>query len=274
MGTAGKLTRRIGIAALAAGATLAFAGTATAGTAIYTSTDVPKTLPSDSNGISTLTVPSGRPAVQSVDVVGVRLEWAGEGTDWRSSLRSPAGTEIQLYNDACDDMPANSNFTLTDNSTILASDGPPFCTTQLVGGSGRPNVPLSTFAGTTASGQWSMPIRENGVVPGGSKTLHGWGLRIVHAPLVATGSGKKQKLRSRLTIQARCDTDCDVATGGNARPSSTPLTPNTDTLLKVTLKKKARKRLAKGGAKAQIKLTFTNVLGDVVEKAFKVRIAR
>lgn len=137
--------------------------------AVYTSTDVPKT-------IST----SGTPSVSSILNVAVSgaiadvnvLNLNGTHTymsDLDFNLISPLGTEVQIMASSCG---STDNFNLNlDDAAAGTWPCPP-----VGGGTYQPSNPLSTFNGQNSGGTWTLRIDDNANLDGGS--LNGWGLEI------------------------------------------------------------------------------------------------
>ena len=276
----GETVRRlVGITAVLAG--LALAPSAHAVTVTYTnsqSVNIPNN--TGTAGVVTLTnVPTGRPPIESLEIPGVRLAYAGGGAlDMTMFLRNPSGAEFGLItaNPSCPTFPEGSRIGFSDSAAVFFGTGT-LASCPSMGGSVtvKPNDPrtFSFFKGQAPAGDWGLIIRDVQGVALPEGHLSGWDLKINHAALTAKGSGKKQKLRNKLTLTVSCNGNCNATSGGNARTQTTPVTGgDISTKLKVSLKKKARKRLTEGGAKAHIKLRFTNDLNEIVETKFKVRI--
>ena len=264
----------------AAVAAMAFVPSAAAVTVTYTNSQsvfIPNNT-GTAGVITSVNVPAGRPPIDSLDVPGVRLAFAGGGAQTATVfLRNPAGAEFGLItaNPSCPTFPEGSNIAFSDSAAEFFG-GNTLSSCPAMGGTVtvKPNDlrTFSFFKGQASSGNWDLIIRDVQpmVLPQGH--LNGWDLKINHTALAAKGSGKKQKLRNKLTLNVFCNANCAVTSGANARSSTTNVLGDLSTKLKVSLKKKPRKRLSEGGAKAHIKLRFTNDLGEIVETKFKVRI--
>ena len=274
-------TRNWAIGAAACASVLALPAAAGAVTVTYTnsqSVNIPNNT-GTAGVVTSVNVPAGRPPIQSLEIPGVRLAYTGGGAlDMTMALRDPTGVEFGLIttNPSCPTFPEGSNIAFSDTATTFFGT-PAGC--PATGGTVtvKPNDPrtLSFYNGKASAGNWDLIVRDvSGVVlPEGH--LSGWDLKINHAALAAKASGKKQKLRNRLTLNVSVNGNCTVTSGANARTATTPLTGgDIPTKLKVTLKKKARKRLSEGGSNAHIMLRFANDLNEIVETRFKVRITQ
>ena len=90
--------------------------------------------------------------------------------DLTVTLISPAGTQVQLFNAACDDA-NNVNATFDDSGEpVVCSNNP------AIAGTVTPVQALSAFNGESAAGNWVLRIKDNYNGDGGS--LLGWSLNL------------------------------------------------------------------------------------------------
>jgi Metallo-peptidase family M12B Reprolysin-like/Proprotein convertase P-domain len=154
----------------------------------FTSTDVPVVIPASGTPTvtSTITIPvSSGVTITDLNVVGL----AGNHTftsDLTVSIKSPANSTVILFDRVCDDgIPeVDFNLNLDDESTSTIP-----C--NLGGGiTVKPVHLLSAFDGQSSNGVWTLTIKDNYTVDGGS--LNGWGLNIcrsVATPITYTFIG-------------------------------------------------------------------------------------
>jgi hypothetical protein len=262
-----RMTRKLGLTGALILALFGIAGTASAATVSYTNhatINVP-----NNSGIAGLpdpvTVPAGRTPVQSVEVSNAQPIWASGGTDFEMWLTDPSNTRLELMTIGCPTMNPGTHFAVRDSAAIFADDTIAFCNNQLNGGEGKPNDPdggtfASSYNGKKSSGTWTLFVRDAGIQPGGG-VFNDWTLTITHSPFVLTASANKQKLKKSLLINAQCNANCSLTTGGDAKAGTFTLTQDQSQQLSVPLTKKARKRLAKKG-KASIAVHADDGYGD------------
>ena len=153
----------------------------------FTSTDVPKTIPTDGQITSTLVIPAASGVIiTDVNVVGLvgTHTWTADLT---FSLRSPANTTVNLLENVCDDgVTRYQNFNL--NLDDEAAGNIP-C--NFIGGINvKPLQLLSAFDNQNSPGTWTLTILDNYSGDGGNLT--GWGLNIcrsVSTPIIYTFTG-------------------------------------------------------------------------------------
>ena len=262
-----RMTHKFALAGALALALLGIAGTASAATVSYTN-HMTINVPNNS-GISGLpdpvTVPAGRTPVQSVEVSNAQPIWSSGGTDFEMWLTDPSNTRLDLMTIGCPTMNPGTHFAVRDGAAIFADDTIAFCNNQLNGGQGKPNDPgggtfASSYNGKKSSGTWTLFVRDAGITGAGG-VFNDWTLTITHAPFVLTATANKQKLKKSLLVDASCNANCSLSTGGDAALASFSLLQNQSQQLAVPLTKKARKRLAKKG-KAMIAVTADDGYGD------------
>src|SRR5262249_10855899 len=134
---------------------------------VYTSTDVPKSLPDLGSATSSLAVPTTGPLsrVRIVDLHGTHTYVS----DLEFHLRSPAGTDVNVMNRVCGSFD-NFFLDLSDLASTAITCPP---TDQAVH---RPSNPLSPFIGEESSGTWHLDVFDRAAQDVG--TLDGWGLEI------------------------------------------------------------------------------------------------
>jgi hypothetical protein len=262
------MTRRFSMSKLliaaAAGGTalLASSGSALAGTASYSSTGtfgVPNN--TGQAGIpSQVFVPPGRTPVASLQMTKVMPSYgAGGGGDLQFRLKSPSGSEITvLANSNCATYPNTSAFTVSDTATSEVGSLA-FCTALLAnptGASGRPNQPLSTFNGQPSGGVWTATVVDIGANNTFNGSWNGWTLQINHANPTVQGSPAPFKIKKKFAINATCNTDCTVTTGGAAAATTVRLAANSPGTIVVQATKKAQKK-----GKGAVTLSATDVTG-------------
>ena len=233
-------------AATAASAVMAMTGSAFAGTADYQSTatfGVPNN--TGQAGVpSQVFVPTGRTPVQSLQLTKVMPSFGGGGgQDLQLRLKSPNGTETHVINIGCTTYPNTSAFTISDTAT-LSVDTPAFCT-ALAGAptttSGKPSEALSAFNGQPSAGTWTVTVVDVGI----SATLgswNGWTLQINHANPTVTGAPAPFKIKGKFAVNATCDANCTVTTGGAAGATSTKLAANIPGTIVAPATKQAKKK--------------------------------
>ena len=257
MDFAGKITKLLIAGSVTAGTLALFSATAMAGTANYPSTGtfgVPNN--TGQAGVPSQTfVPPGRTPVQSVQLTHVKPSFpVGGGGDLQFRLQSPGGTSIMaLANSNCTTFPNTSDFTVTDSATNEFGSAA-FCA-ALPSGSGKPNEPLSTFNGQPSGGTWTVTVVDIGISPT-QGTWNGWTLQINHANPTITASDAGLKVKKKFAINATCDANCTVKTGGAAASTTTKLAANSPGLIIATATKKAQKK-----GKGQVTLTATDETG-------------
>jgi opacity protein-like surface antigen len=259
------------LAALAAVAALALAPAAQAAVITYPSTDVPKQVDDAQMMTSTLVIPSGLPAPIDINVVGVRVSATGMGHNSKYLfLQGPNGAVSDLLPGGCSMLGFNLTY---DDAASVPFSTPADCTAT---GTRRPVSPLAPLYYdnvddvTKASGTWKMTF---GAPPGAATpaSLSGWGLEVSFEPMLFSVTAKKQELKKKLKIKARCTADCDVRVGGDAKGRSFALFRGETKTLKMPLKGNARNRL-EGGGKAKIKLEASSDIGDLIARKAKVKV--
>ena len=146
----------------------------------FNSTDVPVDIPTEAGAqdneltvISELTITeNGNITEITVPNVNITHTWAG---DIRLTLKSPAGTEVQLIDVAaygCNGGQENLDIGFDDNGTAGNPPCPP--TDGLLY---QPNQALSNFIGEEAKGVWQLIIRD-GYAAEDDGTLNSWSLNI------------------------------------------------------------------------------------------------
>jgi hypothetical protein len=261
-------------AVLAVTATLSLATGAWGGTLTQMSTDVPKSNVNGQTTVSTLYGADNTPPVIDLDIVGVSVTWAGGNTsDKHLLLESPGAANVLLANSGCDPIGFNLTF---DDSAPTAFDAPGSCNAT---GTRRPEIGIisrlfeadpESGGGPSISGFWEMTLVDPAGGAAGTANLNSWGLRATFAPMSCSAGGEKQKLRKKIAVEVKCDSDAQATTRGDSKRRTLNVNSGRDEL-KVPLKAKARRRLD-GGGKAKIKLELTNELGDFVAAKAKVRV--
>jgi hypothetical protein len=274
-----RTTRKLALGAALALGLVAVTGTASAATVSYTNhttINVP-----NNSGIAgipdTVQVPAGRTPVQSVEVSNAQPIWSSGGTDFEMWLVDPSGTRLDLMTIGCPVMNPGTHFAVRDSALIPADDTIAFCNNELNGGQGKPNDPgggtfASKYNGKPSSGTWTLFLRDAGIQPSAG-VFNDWTLTITHAPFVLTATANKQKLRKNLLVNASCNANCSLSTGGDASLATFSLQQDKAQQLSVKLTKTARKRLATKG-KAMIALSADDGYGDKTSTTVKVKLKR
>jgi len=276
------LKRRTAVLAVAVAA-LAAAPSALAGVATYTN-NTPMFVPHGVTVDSVLPVPSGRTAVQSIEVTGIQIFWPASGQELSAQLLSPDGASMFLWEVGCGgagSYPPDSNFTISDAGTAPA-DGAAFnCTDELlIGGVLRPDgppmntKPMSFFNGKAPSGNWTLRAEDSGAVFVNQGDITSWSLRVVHAPPTLTATAPKSgKLKKKLTLTAESNADGSVVTGGGAKSDKTTLKADDSTKVSYKVTKKTRKKIErKGQARVKISLDFTDATGGTAKETVSVKL--
>jgi hypothetical protein len=266
------------IAAVAAAfACLAAASSAFAGVAVYTSADVPKFVADGADVPSTLTVPPGRTAIQSIDVTNYGYSWFASGQELSAQLFAPDGTSMNLFEIGCFSSPDNASFTLTDSAATPLPEKNGCDDVNLVGSSFRPvdsqNRKLSLFAGRTASGTWTLHSIDNSAVFTNQGSLERWALRITHVPPVLKASAPKASKLGALTLTATANANGTILTGGGAKPDKTALVADKAKAISYRVTKKVKQKIKKKGkARVNVSLAFTDETGGTDARNVSVTI--
>jgi subtilisin-like proprotein convertase family protein len=156
------------------------------GCTVYTSTDVPQTIPATAPPIlvsSTLTIPDNR-RIEKMRVF-IDLDHTFMA-DLDVHLRSPAGNDNGLFTDIGNTSlgpPAglgDMDITLDDDYAIPISS---FTVQAAMGWQPELNYRLDWFHGENAMGTWTLDIRDDASGDGG--TLNSWGIEVCEAPAPA-----------------------------------------------------------------------------------------
>ncbi|MDO9374920.1 MAG: zinc-dependent metalloprotease family protein [Ferruginibacter sp.] len=158
----------------------------TGSTICKASTNLPKTISAGaaSTIISTMNIPANEGfSIVDLNVTGL----TGTHTflsDLRITLRSPAGTEVVLFDQICSGT-EDFNLTLDDEATNLSIPCPPIGGVVV-----RPQSPLSAFDGESTAGTWTLTVEDNEDLDGGSLTA--WSLCFLRAtPIGVTEPWKR-----------------------------------------------------------------------------------
>ncbi|NDI98005.1 T9SS type A sorting domain-containing protein [Flavobacterium sp. LaA7.5] len=135
----------------------------------YNATDIPVTIPDDSEDTVTSAVTaSGDGTIHKVSVaVDISHTWL---SDLTVTLISPQGTEVQLFSDECGDQD-NVQATFDDSGEPSVCDETPALT-----GTIQPDEALSTFDGELPEGTWVLQVSDGFNQDGG--TINSWSLTI------------------------------------------------------------------------------------------------
>lgn len=261
-----------------AAAFLAIAGTAYAGVAVYTSTDVPKFVANGGDVPSTLTVPAGRTAIQSIEVTNYGYSWPASGQELSAHLFAPDGSSMTLFEVGCFDSPQNASFTLTDSAATALPEKHGCDGLNLVGTSFRPvnaeQRKFSFFAGKPASGTWTLRSIDNDGGFTNQGNLERWALRITHFdPVLKASAPATGKASKELTVTVNANANGTVVTGGGAKQSKSSLIAGKSTAVHFRVTKKIRnKARKKGKARANVTLTFTDETGGQDTETVSLKI--
>ncbi|MEO7311405.1 MAG: reprolysin-like metallopeptidase [Chitinophagaceae bacterium] len=153
----------------------------------FTSTNVPKTIPTSGTVTSTLVIPGGSAVtITDLNVLGLvgTHTWSADLT---FTLKSPANTSVTLIQNVCDDGVTryqDFNLNLDDEASATIP-----C--NYIGGiTVLPQSPLSAFDGESSAGTWTLTILDSYAGDGGSLT--GWKLNfcnLVPSPIRYTFTG-------------------------------------------------------------------------------------
>ncbi len=134
---------------------------------------IPITLTAVFTGISTLSIPAGG-TISDVNVtMNINHTWVNDLT---VSLKSPAGTSVDLFKNVCD--PTNGNIDINasfDDSgvALVCNPGP---TPAGISGNIIPAQALSAFNGQSSTGTWTLTVVDAYNGDGGK--LNSWSLNI------------------------------------------------------------------------------------------------
>ena len=133
------------------------------------SVNVPVTIPSTSAGTvsSTLAVTGTDPIEKLTVSLKINHTYV---SDLTAILRSPSGTQVTLFADACDDLD-NIDVIFDDNGAVLVCNNDP-----AISGTIAPQGLLSTFNGQSPQGIWTLRVTDSYEQDGGQ--IVSWGLNI------------------------------------------------------------------------------------------------
>jgi hypothetical protein len=265
-------------AALALAAALCISPPAHAGVVTYAATDVPKSADDGGEASSVIQGPGNLPTPIDLDVVGVRLNSSGIGSNTDKLLFLQGPDEFRnagLLDGGCTTIAFNMNY---DDSAPLLFTPPGDCTAT---GTRKPKyTPLNELldqgpdTGVGFEGPWKLSLFDTGLPDAtGPTTLSAWSLRVTFAPMTFTAEAEKQRLRKKLEVSARCSADCRVATAGDAKVREFGVHAFSTETLAVPLRRKRYRRLRRHG-KARIALEASNPLGDRISREVKVKLTR
>ena len=264
-----KIAGTLGVALVVA---LLAAPSASAGVATYNST-APLHVGDDNapNGVtSTITVPPGRTAVQTVEIVNFRVDWGASAQEMSARVEAPDGTPVQLFDEGCFDYQAQDVWGFSDAAAQLTWNDKDDARCDLPGGTFRPVEQLSAFSGKASPGAWRLRAIDNGAQFTNQGDIESWALRITHAPPVLTASAPKSAdLDRKLNVFATADADGSVAAGAGA------VDANAGQLVAVPFRvsKKIRKKVAKKGkAGVKVNVAFTDETGGTANAVVGVRV--
>lgn len=251
-------------------ACLTSAPSALAGVATYNSTG-PLFVPDDTGpgGVtSTITVPPGRTAIQSVEVSNFRIDWAASSQELSTQFVGPDGTSLFLFTEGCFSYDEEDVWVFSDSGTQTAPNDKNDQKCNLPGGTFRPTdifptfKKLSIFSGKPAAGVWTLRAIDNGTAFTNQGTIESWAVRIVHAPPTLTATAPTVGKLADLGITATSNANGSVRTGGGSVPATVPLTANVPTRIGFSPIQPIRRKLKKKGkASANVTLAFTDETG-------------
>ena len=146
--------------------------------ASYINQDLFLPIPQSGTVTSTLVISDGPTIIEDINLIGLY------GThsyidDLVFSLKSPAGTVVELVTFSCSDEEDFSDFSLSLDDEAMPGDWPCPPTDN---GIYQPNNPLSAFDGEDSNGTWSLIVADNFEPDGG--TLDGWRLEFNNETLI------------------------------------------------------------------------------------------
>jgi subtilisin-like proprotein convertase family protein len=206
-----------------ASSTFRFYTPGTQTTAVFSSVDVPKSIPLSpppSYNLSELTI-AGVGYINDVNVIDLNISHTYVGAV-SVQLISPQGTTVTVMsqpdnNSACGNL-NNIDISLDDEGSAAAWP----CNPTGNGGTYQPSNPLSAFDGENADGTWTLVVRDpyDGA---GSGSLNGWGLEFEnfvntgnHCPPGFTVGGNVTGLvGSGLVLQNNGGDDLAIAADGS-----------------------------------------------------------
>lgn len=130
--------------------------------AIVTSPDVPKNIPAGNVGTveTKITIPSGNV------ITDLNIKRLKGFHDWFSDLEvklvGPTGTTVTIFEDKCGNTSAYFDFSV-DDAALYNFPCPPINNGNAV----KPGQPLTAFVGQSASGTWTLKIRDQVAGSGG-----------------------------------------------------------------------------------------------------------
>jgi subtilisin-like proprotein convertase family protein len=264
-----KITGTLGLALVVA---LLAAPSASAGVATYNSTG-PLHVGDDNapNGVtSTITVPPGRTAVQTVEIVNFRVQWAASAQEMSARVEAPDGTPVQLFDEGCFDYEQKDVWGFSDAAAQLTWNDKDDARCDLPGGTFRPVEQLSAFSGKAAPGAWRLRAIDNGVQFTNQGDIESWAVRITHAPPVLNVTPPQSAdLDRKLKVFATANADGSAA----ANAGSVNLGPGQQAAVPFKVSKKTRKKVAKKGkARVTVAVSFTDVTGGTASAATVVKV--
>jgi hypothetical protein len=268
------------LAALTVAAALAAAPSAIAGTATYDSTG-PLFVPDETGpaGVtSSITVPPGRTAVQSVEVTNFRINWGASAQELSTQFIGPDGSSLFLFTQGCLSYDAADIWTFSDSGAQTApnSKNDPKC--DLPGGTFRPAdptfKPLSIFSGQPASGTWTLRAIDNGVQFTNQGSIVSWAVRVVHAPPTVTATAPPSlNLNGPLAVTAQSNANGTLATSGDIAPGAAKLLANAPTPVPFTVSAPISDLIKKNGtARVNINLAFTDETGGTAASSVSLEV--
>ncbi len=257
---------------------LATTSSAHAGVALYTSADVPKFVNDGGNVPSTLTVPPGRTAIQSIEVTNYGYSWPASGQELSAQLLAPDGSSMNLFEIGCFSSPDDASFTLTDSAPAALPEKHGCDGLNLVGTSFRPvdpkNRTLGFFAGRAASGTWTLRSIDNSGGFTNQGNLQRWALRITPVPpTLRVSAPNLAKLGGGLTVKATANANGVVVTGRGAKPGTTGLSAGKATDVPFRVSKKVKQKIKrKGKARVNVSLAFADETGGTATQTVSVTV--
>jgi hypothetical protein len=261
-----------GILGMALAAALISAPSVSAGVATYNST-APLDVSDDNapNGVSSfISVPPGRTAVQSVEIVNFRVDWSTSAQEMRADVFGPDGTTMNLFTEGCFGYEPNDVWGFSDASPTLTWNDKDDPKCDFPGGTLRPLGKLSVFSGKSSAGAWRLRIIDSGVQFTNQGDIDSWAVRINHAPPVLQAiAPKSADIDGKLKVFATADADGSAAAGAG----KVDLKAGQKVAVPFKVSKKTRKKVAKKGkAVVKVKVAFTDETGGTAKDVVRVKV--
>jgi hypothetical protein len=260
--------------AVVAAITLGATGAASGAVFIYAAGGLPQTIGEGGTTTTTVTVPPGFGPAVDVDVFRLGLTAAADASDQTVGLANPAGLQRLVVNSGCTAYPGGTSFDLDQQAQTSPFGGTGTCPagtgTYRPSNSPASSTPLTDLLGPSA-GSWALTYSDAGAAGAGG-TLGSWGLRMTHAPIKLTAKRRKrQAVGKGARIKVRCNLDCTLSIGGDAKRLVVQLQEGIARKLDLAIKAVDLRRTRDGG-EVRIALKATGRLREVDQATLRIGV--